>query len=178
MNNKNEIIEFQPNVEIRKDVYISTEDYLNIMGNDKNWAVDIDISISAHIFGLNIDVYKNDIKKNFIEYLYSIISNDNENEIPLLILINENENHFELIKPKNEETNNENISDKKQICKVIIKDNVESNNNNFRDNNINCNKDGLVEEKNMKKNINNNNTKLDSNIENINKKDESNYHII
>ena len=42
------------------------------MGCDKNWALDIDISILAHIFGINIAVYKND-KKRILLNLYILL---------------------------------------------------------------------------------------------------------
>ena len=155
MNNKQEIIKFQPTVEIRREVFISTEEYLNLMGCDKNWAVDIDISISAHIFGINIAVYKNDKNKNFIEFIYSIISNENKDEIPLLILINENENHFELIKPKIE--NNYNIThideDNRTNSNNDLKNKNHPQNKNYKNLNIIDNKK-ILKKKNKKNNKN------------------------
>ena len=113
-NNINEIINFQPNVEIRKNVFISTEEYIKKMAIDKNWAIDIDILICAHIFGINIGVYKYEDNQDYIEFLYSIFSDEKNELIPVLILLNENENHFKLINPKN------NISQKTLLYYIII----------------------------------------------------------
>ena len=50
--NKEKIIEFQRDVEIRNNIFISTDEYINLIGNNGNWAIDIDIYVSSIIFEL------------------------------------------------------------------------------------------------------------------------------
>ena len=47
--NINEISNFQENVESRRDTYINTKDYINLMSNIGNWATSIDITVSVYI---------------------------------------------------------------------------------------------------------------------------------
>ena len=142
--NKDIIIDFQDSVEIRNNIFINTEEYINIMGNDKNWAVDIDIYISAFLFGINIVIYKFEVDKNYIEFLSSFYSDENNRNIPLCILINENENHFNLIKPfkQNYKTIKEKNLNNPQNNKIIF--------NNIKEKDNKTNKDKEHKTKNFK----------------------------
>ena len=104
--NKEKIIEPQPDAEIRNNIFISTDKYINLIGNNGNWAIDIDIYVSSIIFGINIVVYKNIESKDNIEYLSSFYADETNENIPLLLLSNENNNHFNLIIPADNEINN------------------------------------------------------------------------
>ena len=108
--NKEKIIEFQPDVEIRNNIFISTDEYINLIGNNENRAVDIDIYVSSIIFGINIVVYKNIESKDNIEYLSSFYADETNENIPLLLLSNENNNHFNLIIPADNEINNNKLN--------------------------------------------------------------------
>ena len=49
--------DFQAEVEIRKDKYILTRNYIDMISDDGNWATNIDISITAYIYNINIAIY-------------------------------------------------------------------------------------------------------------------------
>ena len=68
--NKEIINEFQNEVEIRKNVFIKTLDYIELIGEDKNWANDIELSIASFLFNINMAIYQNFDNDNFIEFLY------------------------------------------------------------------------------------------------------------
>ena len=48
--------DFQAEVEIRKDKYIPTRDYIYMISDEGNWATNIDISVTAYIYNINIAI--------------------------------------------------------------------------------------------------------------------------
>lgn len=104
--NQKQIIDFQPSVEIRKNKYISTEEYIKSMEKIGNWAVDLDIIITSFLFSINIAIYKYEENKEFLEYInfyqYEELTNNN----PIFLLLNQNENHYLLGYPKNYNASN------------------------------------------------------------------------
>ena len=63
------INEFQKEVEIRKNAFIKTLDYIELIGQDKNQANDIVLSIAFFIFNINIAIYINLENENLIDFL-------------------------------------------------------------------------------------------------------------
>ena len=94
-----EICQFQGYVEIRKDIYINTEEYINMMSNDGNWATNIDITTTAYLYNINIEIYLNSDVKGDKNLYYAHLFSYEETKFtePLLILLNENFNHFNII---------------------------------------------------------------------------------
>ena len=127
--NKDSILEFQKEVEIRPDLYIDTTEYINKIRINKNWATDIDIAVSSFIFGINIAIYI-DKNKNYLGYANSYII-DNNIDIPLMALYNRNLNHFELVinRQNKNMTNNNNENNKK-----LNEDNLNMKNNELENN--------------------------------------------
>ena len=142
--NINEINNLQNEIEILKGKYMKSQDYINEMDNNKYLATEIDIIISCYIFSINIIIYRfiDDITK--IEYIDSYIYEDNNLDIPLMLLglyvpgdykqgepykclMNEKLAHFNLVYPKREfKPNNSNDKNNQLI-----------NNNNTLTNNTN-----------------------------------------
>lgn len=85
--NRNIISNFKKDLEYRYNLYITTVEYINLIGNDKNWANNIDISMRAYFFNINIATYKYSNNNNILEYFHNYSSKDYSN-IPLMILIN------------------------------------------------------------------------------------------
>ena len=80
--NREYLVEFQNTVEIRHEQYINTKDYIEIMGQDGNWATNIDISVTAYIYNINIAVYIEE--NNNKEYQYAhLFTYDETNNINL-----------------------------------------------------------------------------------------------
>ena len=88
--------DFQAEVEIRKDKYIPTRDYIYMISDEGNWATNIDISVTAYIYNINIAIYFNDEKDEELRYAHIFSYEDNDYKNPLLLLQNENFNHFNI----------------------------------------------------------------------------------
>ena len=76
ISNINEITQFQPTVEIKRNRFIDTKTYIINMNQNKFWAGDIEMNIACYIFGISIILYKS-ITNEFIfedyhEYIYAI----------------------------------------------------------------------------------------------------------
>ena len=67
------------------------------MSQDGNWATSIDISVTAYIYNINIAVYLFDEKNNNLNYAHLFSYDENNEQIPLLILKNANFNHSEVL---------------------------------------------------------------------------------
>ena len=73
-----------------------TRDYVYMISEDGNWETNIDISVPAYIYNINIVIYlKNDNDEN-LRYVHIFSYEENNYTQPLLILLNENFNHFNL----------------------------------------------------------------------------------
>ena len=74
-----------------------TRDYVYMISEDGNWATNIDISVTAYIYNINIAIYlKNDNDEN-LRYTHIFTYEKNNYTQPLLTLLNENFNHFKLV---------------------------------------------------------------------------------
>ena len=135
------ISEFQPNVEIKRNNYIDTATYINNMGKDKYWAGDLEMQLACFIFGIKIAIYNNENNANeyyiqkednettekyyFINLI--ILSNNEKDKIPIMVLNQKNENHYELLYFKNHKDINKQKKNNglkklsnKNIIKVIV----------------------------------------------------------
>ena len=97
--NISEISEIQGKVLSQNGEYISTENYIKEMDNNRDWATDLDILITCFIFELNIGIYKYGEDKDNLEFVNSFVYEDNNVNNPTMLLIYENLNHFNLIYP-------------------------------------------------------------------------------
>ena len=83
-----------------------TDEYINLIGNDANWAADLEIIITAFIFSINIAIYKYTETEEFLEYIHFYGYEEETNNNPIFLLLNQNENHYLLGYPKNDTKNN------------------------------------------------------------------------
>ena len=105
--NKEEIIEFRKEVEIRNGVFIETKEYIDSMEKNINWSSDIEITICSYLFCVNIAIYSYCNDGMNYEYVNSYLYDENNLNYPLMIMSNEKLDHFHLIYPKVEmEENN------------------------------------------------------------------------
>ena len=52
-----ELCDFQEKVEIKIDKFLRTKDYIYMISKEGNWATNIDISLTAYIYNINIAKY-------------------------------------------------------------------------------------------------------------------------
>ena len=83
-----------------------TDEYINLIGNDANWAADLEIIITAFIFSINIAIYKYTETEDFLEYIHFYGYEEETNNNPIFLLLNQNENHYLLGYYKNDTKNN------------------------------------------------------------------------
>ena len=108
--------DFQAEVEIRKDKYIPTRDYIYMISDEGNWATNIDISVTAYIYNINIAIYFNDEKDEELRYAHIFSYEDNDYKNPLLLLQNENFNHFNIFYDCDEyDDSNDNSTNNKEF---------------------------------------------------------------
>ena len=164
--NLEELCQFQEFVEIRKDEYVKTREYINNMINTEgNWATNIDISVTSYLYDINIAIYLADDEDN-LKYAH-MFSYEEQNYLkPLLLLVNENFNHFNIIYDIEEFEDN----DLQNSNEIIISQNSDSENNTsskFENNKIiqSDNKKDLIEETEYKEK---NNSKVKYKYENNN----------
>ena len=67
------------------------------MSEDGNWVASIDISVIAYIYNINIAFYLFDEINNNLNYAHLFSYDENNEQIPLLILKNANFNNFEVL---------------------------------------------------------------------------------
>ena len=94
--NIDDLCQFKEKVEILKDLFINTYDYIQTMSEDGNWVATIDISVIVYIYNINIAFYLFDEINNNLNYAHLFSYDENNEQIPLLILKNSNFNHFEV----------------------------------------------------------------------------------
>ena len=95
--NLEELSDFQKKVEIRKDKYILIRDYIDMISDEGNWATNIDISVTAFIYNINIAIYLKNEDDEDLKYAHIFSSEDNNYKNLLLLLQNENFNHFNIL---------------------------------------------------------------------------------
>ena len=88
--NIDELSEFQEYVEIRKDKYISTREYIYMISNEGNWETNIDITVTSYLYNINIAIYFMGDNEKQLEYVHSFSYGEQNYTEPLLILLNEN----------------------------------------------------------------------------------------
>ena len=113
--NINEINNYEKKAILQNGEIMNTIDYINNMDKSDNWAPNIDIMISCHVFEMNIGVYKFSDDKNNLEYINAFIYKGNNVNYPTMILLNDSSNHFNFIYPYISRNNM--INDKSQIFK-------------------------------------------------------------
>ena len=95
--NLEELCNFQETVEIRKDKYILTRNYIDMISDEGNWATNIDISVTAYIYNINIAIYLKNEDDEDLRYAHLYSYEENNYKNPLLLLLNENFNHFNIL---------------------------------------------------------------------------------
>ena len=126
--NLEEICDFQETVEIRKDKYILTRNYIDMISDEGNWATNIDISVTAYIYNINIAIYLKNEDDEDLRYAHLYSYEENNYKNPLLLLLNENFNHFNILYDFEEyDDSKDNSEQKEEILKEsIINENYES----------------------------------------------------
>ena len=106
-----------------------TRDYVYMISDEGNWATNIDISVTAYIYNINIAIYlKNDNDDN-LKYAHIFSYEENNYTQPLLILLNENFNHFNILYDCDEYDDSNDISDQKE---EFLKESIKSENQNLK----------------------------------------------
>ena len=70
--NIEELSDFQEDVEIRKDKYILAKDYIDMICDEGNWAANIDISLTAFIYNINIAIHLKNADDEDLRYDHNI----------------------------------------------------------------------------------------------------------
>ena len=104
--NLENIVKFQPTVEISINKYMDTSTYIKNMGCNKEWRGDIEMQLASFIFGISIYIYRdfyinddNEIEyDNLIHFVMDYINeNINNEDIPLMLILHVNDNHYQLL---------------------------------------------------------------------------------
>ena len=104
--NLDNIVEFQPTVEISNNKYIDTSIYIKNMGCNKEWSGDIEMQLASFIFGINIYIYRDfyinaDNEKEYDNLFHFVMDYINENikneDIPFMLILHVNDNHYQLL---------------------------------------------------------------------------------
>ena len=85
--NLEELSDFQEDVEIRKDKYILARVYIDMISDEGNWATNIDISITAYIYNINIAIYLKNADDEDLRYAHIFSYEDNNYSINLIFFM-------------------------------------------------------------------------------------------
>lgn len=126
--NINEINDFKSEIELKNGTFLKTKDYINNMDSNVIESKHLEIIISCFIFCINISIYTYLTDKTEIEYLSSYIYEENNINIPTMILIKEGNEQYNLIEyiKENEKTEIKPIEKSEEI-KTDSKDIITTN---------------------------------------------------
>ena len=90
-----------------------------MISDEGNWATNIDISVTAYIYNINIAIYLKNEDDEDLRYAHLYSYEENNYKNPLLLLLNENFNHFNILYDFEEYDDSKDNSEQKE---EILKD--------------------------------------------------------